>query len=469
MCLILACAAPAAEYHVGPGQALTTIGAVPWHTLAGGDTVSIHWRSEPYREKWVICRRGTAGAPIRVLGVTNAAGARPVISGENAVTPAPLNFWNESRGLVKIGGANTPADTLPAHIVIAHLEFRSARPPFTFTDDGGNSQSYVNNAAAVYVEKGHDLVVRNCILHDSGNGLFIGPFEGATSNILVEACHLHSNGNVGSIYEHNNYTEADGIVFQCNRFGPLRAGCNGNNLKDRSAGCVIRYNWLEGGNRQLDLVDSEYFYTRPSYTATYVYGNVLLEHTNDGNSQIVHYGGDNTETYYRKGALHFFNNTVISKRVGNTTLLRLSSNDEYADCRNNIIWVSDSGDHLALLDENGRLRMAPTWLSTNFVVSHQSPFNGTVSYGGGLQQGAAPGFLDADADDYSLQPGSPCIAAGTGTAQPIAWQYSLHQAGVPRSDGGADLGAFALVPEPTSLGLVGLVALCSFCLRSAIA
>ena len=61
----------------------------------------------------------------------------------------------------------------------------------------------------------------------------------------------------GSIYEHNAYTEALGIVYQFNHFGPLCASCLGNNLKDRSAGTVVRYNWIEGGNRQLDLVESD--------------------------------------------------------------------------------------------------------------------------------------------------------------------------------------------------------------------
>lgn len=51
-----------------------------------------------------------------------------------------------------------------------------------------------------------------------------------------------------SIYKHNSYTESQGIVFEFNHYGPLRAGCPGNNLKDRSTGTVIRYNWIEGGN-----------------------------------------------------------------------------------------------------------------------------------------------------------------------------------------------------------------------------
>ena len=168
----------AADYNVGPGQPLAAIAEVPWETLAPGDHVMIHWRVEPYREKWVICRRGTVDQPIVISGVPGPSGELPVISGENAVTPAGLNFWNENRGVIKIGGANTPPDDLPGHIVIENLEIRSGRPPFSFSNASGNTESYANNAASIYVEKAEHLVIRNCILRDSGNGLFIGAFEG---------------------------------------------------------------------------------------------------------------------------------------------------------------------------------------------------------------------------------------------------------------------------------------------------
>src|SRR4029079_4241587 len=119
--------------------------------------------------------------------------------------------------------------------------------------------------------------------------------------------YIYDNGNVGSLFEHNNYTAAIGITFQYNRFGPLRTGCLGNNLKDRSAGLVVRYNWIESGNRQLDLVDGEdssLIRSDPSYRQTYVYGNILIEPDAAGNRQLLHYGGDSgTTAAYRQGTL----------------------------------------------------------------------------------------------------------------------------------------------------------------------
>ena len=68
--------------------------------------------------------------------------------------------------------------------------------------------------------------------------------DGLTQNILVERNWIYDNGIEGSYYEHNTYTAAIGITYQFNRMGKLRDGCGGNNLKDRSAGTVIRYNYF---------------------------------------------------------------------------------------------------------------------------------------------------------------------------------------------------------------------------------
>jgi len=254
---IVAAPGSATDYEVGEGVGmLAAIGEVPWESLQPGDRVLIHWRPAPYHEKWVLCRQGTASQPIVVSGVPGPAGQLPVIDGRDATTRLALDYWNESRGVLKIGGANTPPDTLPAHIVIENLDIRSGRPPYSFTNADNDSEDYASNAAAIYVEKAEHLVIRNCVLSDSGNGLFIGSYDGQTQDILIDGNWIHSNGIEGSIYQHNTYTSAIGITYHRNHMGRLRDLCGGNNLKDRSAGLVVRYNWIEDGNRQLDLVDA---------------------------------------------------------------------------------------------------------------------------------------------------------------------------------------------------------------------
>lgn len=165
-------------------------------------------------------------------------GELPVISGENAITPSPLNFWNEDRGLLKIGGSNVPA----------------------------------------------------------------------------------------------------GITYQGNRFGPLAAGA--------------------------------------------------------GNSQILHYGGDSGDTsIYRKGTLHFFRNTVVSTRSGNTTLMRLSTDEERADVRNNILYVAANGNRLALVDADGVVDLSHNWAKSGWVGSH-SGLSALLNDDGSWVLGTTPGFVD---------------------------------------------------------------------------
>lgn len=446
--ILISSSAIATVYDVGPGQPLSSIAEVPWESLAAGDIVRIHYRANPYAEKWVICRQGTASNPIVVQGMLGPNGEFPIIDGNNATTPPALNFWNEERGVIKIGGANNPPDTTPQYIVIENLDIRSGRPPFTFTGDDGGNHGYINNAASIYVEKAKHLTIRNCILHDSGNGLFIGAFNGLTEDILVEGNHIYDNGNDGSAFEHNNYSAAHNIIFQFNYFGPLRSGCQGNNLKDRSAGTVIRYNWIEGGNRALDLVDDDGGGVKdfPEYHTTYVYGNVLIELDDGLNSQIAHYGGDSgNEDEYRKGTLYFYNNTIISYRPGNTTLLRLSTNDETADVRNDIIYVTASGDKLALIDSAGVFNYRNNWLNTGYVGSH-SGVTGVINDQGGNITGTAPGFIDFNSQDFHLSSGSACIDSGTTLANGVPnvdYQYVKHQQSEPRPvNGPFDMGAF---------------------------
>lgn len=442
----------ATDYNVGPNQSLATIADVPWATLQPGDRVFIHWKSTPYKEKWVINRRGTAAAPIQVIGVSNASGEQPVIDGNDAETPLDLDFFGESRGVLKIGGSSVPTDGLPAHLIIDNLEIRSGRPPYQFTDDNGNLQNYANNAAAIYVEKAEDVIIRNCTLHDSGNGLFIGAFNGQSKNFLIEGNYIYGNSIVGRFREHNAYTECINITYQYNRFGDVRSGAGGNNLKDRSAGLVVRYNWIENGNRQLDLVEPENndeLLVHPAYHTTHVYGNILLESDGNDNSQIIHYGGDNGMTNtYRKGTLYFYNNTVITTHSSNTTLIRLSTNDETAEVFNNIIYAMAGGSRLAMIDDTGVLNLNNNWLNDNWNECHCGTPSGTINSTNNLT-GTIPDFNNIAMQDFTLVSGASSenagimIPANLLPEHDLTMEYMKHQMSTSRTqDMAIDLGAF---------------------------
>jgi hypothetical protein len=336
---------------------------------------------------------------------------------------------------------------MPEYIVIENLKIQNALPSFNFSDDRGSIQTYGSNASAIFAERGSHIIIRNCELTNCGNGFFS---SNQTSDILIEYCYIHGNGIEGSIYEHNNYTETSGIVFQFNRFGSLRAGCPGNNLKDRSKGTVIRYNWIENGNRQLDLVDSglSEFYSDELYRSTFVYGNILIEAEGEGNNQIIHYGGDSgNETRYRKGTLYLYNNTIISTRTGNTTLLRLSSNDESCLSANNVIYNTAGGSYMAILNAAGSIDLRNNWLPSGWVASH-SGLTGTITASGNIE-GSIPGFNNFATGDYSLSSSSFCVNSAlsfssfTSSGHYPVSEYVRHQNSRIRSnDGSPDIGAF---------------------------
>jgi hypothetical protein len=337
--------------------------------------------------------------------------------------------------------------------VIENLEIRGAHPNYQFLDDGGNQQTYSTSASPIYIEKGENITIRNNVITDGANGFFVASSDNDVSrDILVEGNYIYGNGVSGSIFQHNNYTAAIGITFQYNRFGPLRSGAPGVNLKDRSAGLVVRYNWIEGGNRNIDMVDGEdslQIRNSPEYRKTFVYGNVLVKQ-DGGNNQVVHYGGDSGNTpNYRKGTLYFYNNTLYSVRAGTSVVMRLSTNEEACDARNNIFFNTVAGTSLAMLAEAGQLSLANNWAKTGWRNSHEGGgFTGGVSGGSTMVTGSSPGFVDAPAQDFKLLSTAQARDVGTSlhpeaAALPVLRQYLRHQTSEARPTSGViDLGAF---------------------------
>ncbi len=450
-------AAQATTYEVGPGMPLASVGAVPWESLVAGDTVLIYYRATPYKEKFVLSRVGTQAAPITVRGVLGPNGERPVLDGNGATTRAQLSYTSRVRGVIKIGSSTVPfADgttVMPQWLVIENLEIMNAHAPNTFTGPGGASESYTAPASAIYVEFGENITVRNCDLHNNGNGFFAFSSNTlASRNILVEGNSIHDNGNVGSNFEHNVYVESIGITFQYNHLGNLLPGAGGNNLKDRSAGLVVRYNWIEHSNRQLDLVhaeDSSLVRADPRYRATHVYGNVIVEHPNSGNNDICFYGGDGGSAQnFRKGTLYFYNNTIVSDRTDATRLFRMATNDESIDARNNIAYVTAAGANLQLLDGFGRLTLTQNWFKTGYTNFTVSRPKGTIT-NNGTMTGASPGFVSEAGQDYHLISSSTAIDDGAPLdpavvpAHNVVREYVKHLASVARTITNViDIGAY---------------------------
>ncbi len=481
------------QYDVGPGMAYTSIGAVPWTGLQAGDTVAIHYRPEAYHETILISGNGTADAPIRVMGIAGPNGERPIIDGEDAVINHASDYVYSAiptRGLITISpNSSFTWGDKPSYIEISGLEVRNAHLGNSLIRPDNSTVAFLANAAGIYIERGEHITIRDCEIDHNSNGLFVasGDDEATQSReILVQGNYIHDNGNVGSDRQHNVYTEAIGMTFEDNHFAPLLPGAAGSNLKDRSAGLVVKYNWFEGGAHLLDLVDAEGSSNQavidPRYQQTFVYGNVLIDTAGPGNSSnLIHYGGDSgDESIYRKGTLYFYQNTVVIQGIRSgdnaryfTDIFRFDTNDQIGDIRNNIFYASGDpanpnaeASGLALFDDTaGTAYFSNNWISPDWHIwrNDATPAGSSITGLASFLTNAEndPGFVDLANFDLHLTDTSPLIdqsgplvAAAVGQQEPTS-QYVVHQAHAARDVIGtaADLGAFeGTASAPTGPG-----------------
>jgi hypothetical protein len=463
------------DYQVGTGTGqLASLDLVPWDKLVAGDTVRIFHRATPYKGKFMISGNGTAAAPIRVCGVKSSTGERPVIDGNGAVSRAGLAYGNilhETRSIILIKQLSNAAWTAyPTHIQVDGLTVRGANPANTFTDSKGVTNSYTNFGGCIWVERGHNITIADNVINDCTNGLFTkstddGEFA-VTKDVRIAGNYFYGNGGVGSVHEHSAYVQSVNVVYEFNRFEPQRKGALGNMIKDRSAGAVIRYNYINGGARAIDLVEAQDFGTIatsiPAYRTTFVYGNVIKKNGGDGSA--IHYGGDHLgstpganwgEPLFRKGTLYFYNNTMhITGTYG--VAFQLSTTEEKAEVWNNIISFESTVTHPSLRSNSdvganwtagGIVNLGKNWAINTLADSdpwHIIP--GTVTGWGNLLTGTSAPF---DANSYIPLNNSSVVDAAVANpaavaAHPVLYQMDLSTfTGKPRTvkGGGMDLGA----------------------------
>ncbi len=297
---ILFSSALATVFEVGPEKKYHNISQVPFNHLNPGDTVKIYYRVEPYRETLVLMRSGTPELPIIITGVPEN-GKLPVIDGSNAVQTELQIPQHFGRSLITIGD-ETPGN----YVAIKRLILKNANNSEKYYASE-SLKSYKDNAAGIFLWKGHHVTVSGCIISACGNGILTNAAP-EVDHFTLNKCMIYNNGNranPASSQEHNVYLQGEKTTVQCCLFKTPFS--DGQNIKDRGSNTIIRYNWIEGGtSRQLDLVERKEY---PKADA-YVYGNVIIQGVDPLNHQIINWGG---ETGSRKGTLYFFNNTVIGK------------------------------------------------------------------------------------------------------------------------------------------------------------
>jgi hypothetical protein len=507
--LVPVSAAKATDYHVGPGQTYTTIGAVPWYNLQAGDTVYIHYRTGAqggaYHEKFLISGQGTPTQWIRVLGVPGPNGELPVISGANATTSTNMHYrWQTPTGSSSIqwggviqiavhndfaGGVSAP---LPAYIEIANLQVQDGYKSYQFTAENGVTGNYDGFAACIYARSVHHLIIRNNVLTNCGQGFYNWTggggdawWNGVQTDTVIRGNYFYNNGNEKSYTEHQAYTESDGVIYEYNHFGPQRPGALGSQLKDRSVGTVIRYNYIEQSlaGYDIDLVEPEesygFMHDKPTYKQAFVYGNTIVSTFLSQN--IIHWNEDHYAGQGRAtlvgGKLFFYDNTFVA--IADATgwkpkYLIFNAHQGGYDCppnplpgvidvRNNIFAALPRTPGAAVPQihfgycgkEN--FDFGKNWVTSGYLV------NGAIVNGATNLVTPAnndPGFVNVTSGDFHLVAGSSALGIGGALAPEVTnnslgldltptQQYVYHQRVTARtaSGAGSDVGAFEQLPQ----------------------
>ncbi|NUO54790.1 MAG: hypothetical protein HOV80_38605 [Polyangiaceae bacterium] len=168
---------------------------------------------------------------------------------------------------------------------------------------------------------------------------------------------------------------------------------------------------------------------------------------------MVHYGGDSglVDTY-RKGTLHFYNNTVIIMNGAypdwqTTALFELSTNEERLDMQSNVVFAEKAPkaeSPVVLLGArdgvvSGVASLSQNWISTGINALDGIPgkpldIKAKMTGFEASLRGADPGLSDVTKLELWPKSGSALIGKGTKpkTGHEVSMQYLTHQKSEPR-------------------------------------
>jgi hypothetical protein len=284
-----------------------------------------------------------------------------------------------------------------------------------------------------------------------------------TKNILIQGNYIHDNSYFGDGQHHNVYVQGINMVFEYNYMKLDRD--YGNNIKDRSANLTVRYNWIEGGNRVIDAVNSGLMDIVTQQTGSYpvdnVYGNVFIKLNGYDNDQIIHWGGD---TEYDKPQnwrkrVNIFNNTFIVKRTAQALGFWFDRAELQAKIYNNVIYfptLAYYGFDILGGTTGAQAELKNNWISKGNCNHPNGPgllyctrkvitgSNTQYIDGGGNILGDDPLLVDSANGNYKPQAGSPLLDKSTDTlGVTLDKQYLQHLIYENRSNSGLpDLGAY---------------------------
>ena len=230
-----------------------------------------------------------------------------------------------------------------------------------------------NNGAGIR-HGGTNLTIIDCYLHDNQDGILGNPATAGTGTIVIQDSELANNG-AGDGFSHNMYM---GNYASVTLTGSYSHGAKvGHLVKSRAEVNNILYNRITD---ELGTTAS-YEIDLPNGGTSTLIGNFIEQSAATGNPIIVSSGEEGTSNPDQH--VFFINNTVVND-LGSGTILELAAGTT-ALVENNIFRGGGTVTSLAGATQ-----------TTNWTDAQGDPM-----------------FVNQAAYDYHLQPGSPCIDAGT--------------------------------------------------------
>ncbi len=290
--------ARATTWFVGPTRSLTT----PCQAIAiaaAGDTIMIDYSPSTgpgvgYYDD--TCAWTTNN--LTLIGVLSPSGARPVLNCAGLTDTNKTGHLANHKAIWDPSGSDT---------VVENLEFENA----TLNNADGA------NGAGIRVD-GQNLTVLNCYFHNNQDGILESNIAG--SNIVIKNSEFYQNGvskpklRAGYGFTHNLYIgHCASLLFEYNFTHDANVG---HLLKSRAAVNYILYNRITGENG----TDS-YEIDLPNGGTSYVVGNEIQQGPNTGNSTILSYLEEGTNSNNPGLDLYVGNNTFVNQFGSGTVVV----------------------------------------------------------------------------------------------------------------------------------------------------
>ncbi|GMV79998.1 MAG: hypothetical protein AMXMBFR7_11820 [Planctomycetota bacterium] len=268
-----------------------------------------------------------------------------------------------------------------------------------------------HNGAGVRVNAANHVTIRDCEIHTCDMGMMAnGDVKTRTmSNLRVEFCHVHHNGNKEDPgLNHNFYLGGTSVTLHgCEVSHPV----TGHNVKSRAHHTRVEFCFVHDSlNREFDLVDGHQNTEAPNSDAVLL-GNLIVKSPTCDNGTVIQFGQDVGSPH--NGTIHVVHNTIVT--YSRAPIVELSAPGASAKLFNNIVWQAGPSDkELRISGVRGAIK-PEAFSGTHNWMGPRAEFMGgskLTAEGNHVSAGEAPPFENPAVFDYRLKQAAAPFGAG---------------------------------------------------------